>query len=68
MDTADDRELTPWERELQQADACEGRGHVPDDGVAEPSAAPADPASASARAAREPLPAPADTGEAPDDE
>ncbi|WP_030673876.1 hypothetical protein [Streptomyces rimosus] len=65
---ADDSELTPWERELQQADASEGRGHAPDDGVAEPSVAPADPASASSRSTHEPLPVAAEAQEAPDEE
>lgn len=27
----DDRELTPWERELQQEGASQGRGHTPDE-------------------------------------
>ncbi|MEU7258515.1 hypothetical protein AB0B21_22235 [Streptomyces rimosus] len=64
----DDRELTPWERELQQEDASQGRGHTPDDGVAEPCVAPADPASASPRPAREPLPVSAEAQETPDEE
>ncbi|MFJ7998136.1 hypothetical protein ACIQ7D_13465 [Streptomyces sp. NPDC096310] len=43
---ADEPELTPYERELQEADAFDGRGHSPVDGVPEPAVAPSDPASA----------------------
>lgn len=56
----DDAEPTPFERELNEADTAEGRGHTPADGVTEPTVAPPDPASASPAAAalRDLLPPP----------
>ncbi|WP_066937762.1 hypothetical protein [Streptomyces sp. NBRC 110611] len=64
----DDTELTPFERELQEADASEGRGHTPDDGIAEPTVAPTGPAGVSAAPGHDPLPAPPGSPEAPGEE